>query len=199
MKKKIALILNCSLIVLEILGFMIAYKTGQDLNPAYYTEDSNLICLIGSLLYVIYYIRKKENGKTVNLIRFISTLNLTITFVVTLFLLSREYGLYEIMIENEFILFHTICPIISLISYLFFEKYKNIKNSKIMYKAPVPTLIYGIIIWAFNLLKIYDGPYQFLRVYENKLTTSLISFFGMGLGLYIITFVLYEIKKKIKV
>ena len=198
MKKKVAVILNYVLIAFEVLGFVIAYRIGEQLSPAYYTEDSNLICLIASLMYVINYHRGKATNKTIHLFRFIATLNLILTFFVTLFLLSEQYGLYEIMIKNEFIFFHTLCPIISLVSYMFFEKYRSHKTD-IMIKAPILTFIYGTVMYLLNITKLYYGPYDFMKVYERSITASLVTVLGMTVAMVVITFTLFEAKKKIKI
>ena len=198
MKKKIGLILNILLIIFEVLGFTLVYTTGAQLTPAIYTEDSNLICLIASLMYVIYYCRGKANNKYVHIFRFMATLNLVLTFLVTLFLLSNDYGLYEIMIQDEFIFFHTLCPIVSLISYLFFEKYRSHK-ANIMIKAPIFTVVYGVVMYTLNITKLYSGPYEFMKVYDYSLTTTLVTLLGMSIGTIVITFALFELKKKIKI
>jgi hypothetical protein len=103
------------------------------------------------------------------------------------------------MIKDEFIFFHTLCPIISTISYLFFEKYTFTKNSKFMIKAPIFTLIYGFVVYLLNFLRLLDGPYYFLKVYENPVINTVITFFGTMVAVYTITFALLEIKKKIKI
>ena len=198
MKKKIGLILNILLIIFEVLGFTLVYTTGAQLTPALYTEDSNLICLIASLMYVIYYCRGKVNNKYVHIFRFMATLNLVLTFLVTLFVLSNDYGLYEIMIQDEFIFFHTLCPIVSLISYLFFEKYRSHKAS-IMIKAPIFTVVYGIVMYTLNITKLYNGPYEFMKVYEHSIQATLVAVLGISIGTIVITFALFELKKKIKI
>ena len=198
MKKKIALILNILLILFEVVGFIIAYTNGEGLSPALYTEDSNLICLFASLMYVIYYCRGKSTNKTVHFFRFMTTLNLVLTFLVTLFLLSSDYGLYEIMIQNEFKFFHTLCPTISLVSYLFFEKYRSHK-ANIMIKAPIFTVLYGVVMYTLNITKLYNGPYEFMKVYEHSLPATLVTILGMSIGTIVITFSIFELKKKIKI
>lgn len=198
MKKKIALTLNYLLIIFEVLGFIIAYKTGEELTPALYTEDSNLICLLASIMYVIYYYRGKASNKIINLFRFTTTLNLLLTFFVTLFILSNEIGLYEMMIKNEFIFFHTLCPIISFVSYLFFEKYRTTKND-IMFKGTIFTIFYSVVVYLLNILKVLNGPYTFLKVYEQPIAQTVITFIGISISLAILTFTLYEAKKNIKI
>ena len=198
MKKKVALILNVLLIIFEIIGFIITYNTNDPLSPAYYTEDSNFICLVSSIMFVLYYLSGKSATKTLHLFRFTATLNLVLTFFITLFILSNDYGLYEMMIHNEFLIFHTLCPIISLISYLFFEKYRSHKNN-IMFKAPIFTFVYGLIMFLLNFLKVMDGPYSFFQVYEHSIVSTLVSFVGIAIAVIVITFTLFEIKKKIKI
>ena len=199
MKRKIALILNILLIVFEILGFVIAYKAGEDISPAYFTQDSNLICLIASVTFIFYYLRKKENNKIVNYLRFLTTINLVSTFAITLFLLAPTIGYTEMMLSKEFLFFHTLCPIVSLISYLVFEKYRISKSNKIIYNALTVSVIYSVIMYALNFMKMIHGPYDFFMVYDNTPTYTLMTFFGISIGMLILAFALIEFKRKIKV
>ena len=57
-KKKIALILNLIIVLLELLGFGYTLYKQHYIALEYYTNDSNLITLIGSLLFIVFYKRK---------------------------------------------------------------------------------------------------------------------------------------------
>ena len=120
-KKKIALILNIIIVLLELLGFGYTLSNEHHIAIEYYTNDSNIITLIGSLLFIVFYKRKKEFVKD---IRFLSTILLTVTFLVVVFILCPMYNFnYKLlMFTNSFFIYHTLCPIISFISYIFFEE-----------------------------------------------------------------------------
>ena len=38
----------------------------------------------------------------------------------------------------------------------------------------LPTLIYALILMALNLMRVVEGPYPFLRVYEQPVYMSII-------------------------
>ena len=80
----------------------------------------------------------------------------------------------------------------------FFEKYRAAKGD-IMYKGAMFTFVYSIVVYTLNILKVIEGPYPFLKVYEQPITQTVVTILGMGVVLVILTFALYEIKKKIKI
>ena len=119
-KRKIALILNVIIFLLEVLAFGYTILNSHKIQIEYYTNDSNLITLFSSLLFIILYRKKIELVKD---LRFLSTILLTITFLVVIFILCPMYNFnYKLlMFTNTFLVFHTICPILSFISYVYIK------------------------------------------------------------------------------
>jgi len=97
------------------------------------------------------------------------------------------------MFTDTFIVFHTICPILSIISYVVFEERSN-KN----YLCLVFTAIYGIILAILNILNVVEGPYPFLMVRTQKIWVTLLWSFGLIMGSYVIGIGLNFFNKKIK-
>ena len=96
---------------------------------------------------------------------------------------------------QELILHHLICPILSIITFIFFDNIKIEKNN-IKYGISF-TLIYAFIIIILNILKIVIGPYPFLMVYNQPIYMSII-WFILIVGLsYLISIILIR-KKEIK-
>ena len=62
---------------------------------------------------------------------------------------------------------HLLCPLLSLFSFMFLEDYK-LKLNNIKYPVIITT-IYGFILILLNIFKVIDGPYPFLRVYNQTL------------------------------
>lgn len=191
-KKKLALIVNIIILVLELIAFGKSLFTEHSIAVEYYTNDSNIIALISSLLFIIFYSKEKEFVKD---IRFVSTSCLTVTFLVVIFVLCPMYNFnYKLlMFTDNFLIFHTIVPILSIFSYIALED-RSSKN----YLCLVFTIIYSIILVTLNILNLVKGPYPFLMVTtQNPLMTLLWGVIIIG-GSYVIGICLNTLNKKIK-
>ena len=91
----------------------------------FYTVDSNILVGIASLILSIYEYRSIKNNikipRGVILFKYIATSGILLTFLVTLLFLAPRYGFYA-MYNNNNLFFHLIVPILSFISFVFFEK-----------------------------------------------------------------------------
>lgn len=191
-KKKLALIVNIIILVLELIAFGKSLFTEHSIAVEYYTNDSNIIALISSLLFIIFYSKEKEFVKD---IRFVSTSCLTVTFLVVIFILCPMYNFnYKLlMFTDNFLIFHTIVPILSIFSYIALED-RSSKN----YLCLVFTIIYSIVLVTLNILNLVKGPYPFLMVTtQNPLMTLLWGVIIIG-GSYVIGICLNTLNKKIK-
>ena len=95
MKKKAIIILNLIIILLELNSLSFDYGLTS---LFYYTELSNLLALITSIILVITSFKKKLPNY-VKVLRYISTINLTITFLVVFFVLAPKGNFYNMFIE----------------------------------------------------------------------------------------------------
>ena len=191
-KHKIALILNIIILVLEIIAFTYTLVKEHTIAIEYYTNESNLIALVSSLLFIVLYRNKKEFVKD---LRFLSTALLTVTFLVVIFILCPMYNFnYKyLMFTNTFIIYHTVAPIISFISYVFFEE-----GSKKKYLGLLFTIIYSIVLIILNILNIVVGPYPFLEIHKQTVITSILWSLLFLIGSYFIGFAIYKLNKKQK-
>lgn len=160
----IALALNIVIVILEIIGFALAVPSLKLNTLIFYTEDSNFLALISSVLFSYYIISGKDMPDWLSILKYISTLSVTVTFFVVVFVLSwmTPDGLVNLLISESMLYHHTLCPILAIITFVFFEKYWFGKKDII--KALYFTFIYAVIMIGLNILKIVDGPYPFLRV-----------------------------------
>ena len=140
-KNKISLIINIIIVLLVFISSIFMF-TGFKFMPdktlleaskiemfKFFTVDSNLLMGVVSLIFIIYekkLIKKeiKYIPQKIYILKFIGTCGITLTFVTTAFFLAPQYGLYS-MYNNNNLFFHLIIPILSIISYIFFEKYDN--------------------------------------------------------------------------
>lgn len=189
-KRKIAFIINLIIIVLELIAFGYTIFNEHKIQIEYYTIESNLITLVSSLLFVILIRKKKEFVKD---LRFLSTILLTVTFLVVIFVLCPMYNFnYKLlMFTDTFLVFHTICPILTIISYIFFEE-----GSKKKYLGLVYTALYAVVLITLNILDVVVGPYPFLEVKKQSLL--MVSGWGIAIlsGSYLIGLLIYKLNKR---
>lgn len=85
---------------------------------------------------------------------FISTTCITLTFLVSLTLLSAFAGFVPMMASGTNLFLHSIVPIIAIIGFLFVNTYHNVKF-KTTWLALIPIAIYAIV---YLILAIIIGP-----------------------------------------
>jgi hypothetical protein len=191
MKKK-ALICNSIIVLLEIISLILYGIKQHSLSLEFYTMESNLLALITSLLFIII---RNDNKEFIRDLRFLTTSCLTVTFLVTLFVLlpMMNFNFKFLFFQNQALFFHAVCPIISIISYTCFEK-----RSKKEYLGCLYTSIYGFIMIILNILDKIVGPYPFLRVKDQSIIASILwSIIIIG-GSYGIGLLLNTLNKKRK-
>ena len=171
-KFDIDVILNLGIIVLEIIALIICLDTFGSIDLVYYTIDSNIFLLISCILYLIY---RNRLPKIVQLLKYSSTLSVLITFLVVVFVLLPMYDFnYPFLLyDGPNLYVHVLCPIIAVMSFVFFEKNDLENTFKNNLRAIYFTIIYAIILIALNIEKIVVGPYPFLKVYEQSFLMSL--------------------------
>lgn len=212
LKLYIALALNILLIVLEIIGLVIVSKECGAGLFIYYTEDSNIFLLISCIITTYFIIKKliskKDVPAFVSLIKYMSVCTVIETFLVVVTILGFtaqgdgvHSGYYIMLFDGSMLYHHTLCPVISLISFLLIEN--DISDKEYKFKdtlyAMIFTFIYGTIAIILNFAKVWYGPYPFLHVYEQSLLMSgvwFITVFGLAYGITVGVYYLNKIINK---
>ena len=168
MKKRIDIIIHALIIILEVLGFIRAIRHEGRLAIEFYTDLSNLMALITSVLYLVFY---KRQNKFINSLYFVTATMLTITLLVVIFVLGPMYSFdYKwLVLQGSHFIMHLVCPLLFISVYLFHKKRNDNK-----YLPVIVTLVYGIVLITLNLLKVVDGPYPFFRVYNQSIFISIL-------------------------
>lgn len=182
-RKKIALFLNVLASVLGLIGTLMTLRGGP-WAFLFYTLDSNIVAMISSFVYVAVslWIQRKGEGNMglpawVHELRYVGTCTVALTLIVVLFILMpmymrSGYG-FAILTEGAQLYHHTLCPALSLVSFIFFEDNSALSKRSVRNPSYV-TGIYAVILIALNLLKVLEGPYPFLFIYRNGPVASLI-------------------------
>lgn len=179
-QKVAALVSNILLMILGFIGLIKAFSAYSTNLFVYYTVDSNILCLISNILYVLFFIikRKQEDFPLfVLIIRFMATICLAVTFIVVVAYLAPSKvwiadgtyfdNLKILLFKDDMLYQHLLCPIVSFISFSFFEGDRRLNKKKTIWMGVIPTLVYGTILIILNTLNVVNGPYPFFRIEEN--------------------------------
>lgn len=195
-KKNIIIGLNILLIVLEVIGLSITLKNMGFLETImFYTELSNFLGLIASLVFVLFLF-KGEIPKWVRLLKFISVLSLTVTFLVVIFVLGPMYDFnYKSLLFSGSMLYtHLLCPILAFILFVFLEGGKFSKKECLI--ANALTIGYSFVMIPLNLFKVVDGPYPFLRVRDQSIFMSIVWIILIMGGSYLLSLGIRRLKER---
>ena len=173
-----SVIVNIAVIILEIRGLRISISDRKWRIFAYYTQISNIITLISSVVFIAAIaagtIAAGSGAGTVAgipvTLRYLSSCMLTMTFLITLFVLvPMGAGFRRMMLSGNGLYHHTLCPVLSVTSYILWEE-----HSDLWILPTILTFVYGMIMLYMNAKGKFDGPYPFFRVQsQSKAATVL--------------------------
>lgn len=170
-REKTSLILNSIIFVLMVVGAIMTF--GEILivdvplhehgikTLKFFTVQSNIFGGIISLIYVIFLVRQAKHNKkmphSVQVLKFIATVDLVITFlVVALFLgFVVEEGYFSVFVNANF-LFHFVIPVLSFISFTFFEDFPDCKKKHIIFGL-LHLIAYSIFYLTVVITHFQDG------------------------------------------
>ncbi len=174
---KLALLCNGILIILSCVGLYFASQESDMF--LFYTNDTNILLLISSVVYIITLLIKKDVPFISLVLRFMASASLALTFV-SVFYLAYTYdgdylnALLFYFTNGSFIFFHLLNPIISVVSFTLFEGDRRLNKKKTIYLAMIPTIVYAIVLVILNIIGKVIGPYPFLMVQRNTPLISII-------------------------
>ena len=168
MEKRVYAAIHFIIIILELYAFSRMFLTTGKIGLEFYTVLSNLLAFITSILCLYYY---KGDNKYVNSLFYLSTCMLLMTFLVVFFVLTPMYNFnyYWLMFKGSNLVMHTLAPALMVNLYIIFNKEKANKFIPL-----IVTALYGITMIILNIFKVVDGPYPFLKVYNQPVYMSVI-------------------------
>ena len=173
-RKKASLAVNLVIVLLEIIGFVRAFKALGIGVMRFYTQDSNLLLLGASLGYIAWNLMHpdREAPRWLRILKLTGTIGVMITFVIVITVLSwtTNMGLWTLLTSGSMLYHHTLCPLLGLITFLFLEPYR-FRESDAVWGMSF-TFLYAAVTVPLNILRIMDGPYPFLRVYQQPVWAS---------------------------
>lgn len=215
---KISFVINIIIVIFTIIGLLVmltnfkfigGLETNVPSTPLgrfrLFTIDSNLLMGIVSLLFLIN--ERKVIKKEINeikpiyyILKLMGTTSVTLTFVIVLFYLGRitSYGLLSLY-KNYNLFFHGLIPILSIISFIFFEKTNSIKF-RYTFISLVPMIIYSIYYISNILIHMENGKispiYDFYYFIQNGVNGMIIVIPLIYMITYLIGFTLWYFNKQ---
>lgn len=198
-KQKLALACNSYIVVSVVYGFIRKIIEYGVWNLVYYTQDSNLFAAIVSAVYVFLLVRQAagrgaapvESNRILRLMRYLVTCCLTITFCVSLFVLSpypQSGGLIGMFFTPVRFTMHLTTPVLSFVSLVCFEASEQtpVITRQHVFLSLVPSLVYAAFLYPLNAFEIVYGPYPFLLVSEMPVLNSVLWFIGLVIAFLLI-------------
>ena len=144
----------CILVVKSVLVFFLRQGSGNMAVHGidcfkFFTTDSNVLVAISSFVIVLFIAKGVKSEvhfpKWVLVFKFIGTVCVSLTLLTVLFFLGPTLG-YDKMFSGNNLHLHLICPLLALVSFIFFESGKlTLKYSSL---ALIPIIIYGCLYFV---------------------------------------------------
>ncbi|MCR5350472.1 MAG: hypothetical protein K6E20_05750 [Acholeplasmatales bacterium] len=176
MKKQ--LIANILILIASFTGILIAFIFDGYFNLKYYTNWSNLLALVSSILFIINYLLKDKINYVLKFFKINTALMLTVTLLIVLFVLipTYDWNVSFFLLKRQASFVHFIVPVLNVLVFIFVEKYNYNKKEKIWMSLSI-SLIYIILISILILTKTVTPPYNFLDYYHESIIFTIIVIF----------------------
>lgn len=212
-KLKISFVLNILISIFVIIAtvFMLTgfrFMNGEKIlsnshleSFKYFTVDSNILMGTASLIFLIF-LKNKNNDipKGVYILKYVATVAITLTFATTVFYLAptSQYGFFSFF-TNSNLFFHFIIPMLSIITFVFFENTNKI-SFKDTFFGLIPMSIYSIFYATNVLTHLENGKalplYDWYGFLKNGANSTIFVIIVMIAITYLICVSLYYLNKK---
>lgn len=170
----------------------------------YYTYLQNFLCLIVSIIFCVYIMGNMISDlvipEYVRGLRYVVTTGLIFTSFIYIILLSPNKN--NVISNKDFkgikgstanIVLHYLCPLLSLISFVVFERNLDLDTDIWTLLVAIPSCLYWIIYLILSITKLWEEPYDFSSKKNNKLWDLLI-IICIPLFFIFISFILWNIR-----
>lgn len=202
--------LKMSLLINLIIIFYEFYTLGHIRKKTdilkYYTYLNNLLALLVSIVFsiclIMYMVSGREFPEFLRGIRYVATCALVATMLMFLTILGG--GKKIALTEDDFLsrvspkianaVLHYICPVLSLVSFVLFEKELPLFNGIWTSITAIPSCLYWIVYIILSATKSWEEPYAFTAREGKSKIQEILPFFLFPLIFIAISFVLWTVK-----
>lgn len=178
LQKALSILANLAVFGMETVAIPLSWSGVREQMFLFYTELSNLFAMAVCLAVALCQLRALCTGGEMpawaRTLKYVVTCCLMLTFLTVVFVLAPMYGPdgHSVMLLTSSMLYnHFLNPVLAFLSFTLLERAPALPRRTVRY-ALVPTLLYGSVVLAANIAKVYKGPYPFLYVYEQPVWVS---------------------------
>lgn len=178
LQKFLSILANLAIVGMELRAIPLSWDGVHAQMFLFYTELSNLfamgVCFVTALCQLRALLTGGEMPAWVRTLKYTVTCCLMLTFLTVVFVLAPMYGPdghYVMLLTSSMLYNHFLNPVTAFLSLTLWERAPALPRHAPLW-AMVPTLLYGSVMLAANVAKVYKGPYPFLYVYEQPVWVS---------------------------
>ena len=183
-----SLALNLAIVYMETIALPISFSFGAEIVVTMYTELSNMFNAAVCALVAMFQLGNLFTGwdlpRWLKRLKFLSTSCLAMTFLTVVIILAPMYedgnGWYIMLFTDSMLYHHFLNPVLAILSLVLFERLPRLSLGQVWW-ALVPTILYGLYDLHGNITGTIDGPYPFMRVYDQTIPETL-TWFAIILG-----------------
>ena len=201
----VALVINLIILICEI---YVLIKVRRKRNIfKYYTFLQNFLTAIASAIFIVYLILNilfsYQITEYIKGMRYVSSCGLiTTTIIYVLFLSSNNKN----MLSNEDfvklnpktanVLLHYLCPVLSLLSFIIFEREITLTNLIWSGLAALPSGLYWLVYLILSLTKLWEEPYELIskKMGVKGLLLEIFTLILIPIIFMLVSFLLWTIK-----
>ena len=178
-----SLALNLAIVYMETIALPISFSFGAEIVVTMYTELSNMfnaaVCALVAMFQLVNLFTGWDLPRWLKRLKFLSTSCLAMTFLTVVFILAPMYedgnGWYIMLFTGSMLYHHFLNPVLAILSLVLFERLPRLPLRQVWW-ALVPTILYGLYDLHGNITGAIDGPYPFMRVYDQTIQETLMWF-----------------------
>ena len=200
LRKLASAAMNFLIVYFETIAVPMSWAMGGTIMFTMYTELSNMfnvaVCALVALCQVLDLFTGRELPHWVKQLKFWSTSCLTMTFLTVVFILAPMYedgnGWYIMLCTSSMLYHHLLNPLAAIFSFVLLERSPRLPRSTVKW-ALLPTALYGGIILWLNIQRVVDGPYPFMKVYDQSVQASVLWCIAILLMNYFYAWLLWKL------
>ncbi|MBQ9066283.1 MAG: hypothetical protein IJ133_01960 [Clostridia bacterium] len=172
------IVCNAVLVFFELVAGVMAFVPFRTYELSYYTNWSNLLCLISSLLYLIFAARVLKDPqldtipKGIKVLRFVTTTALLLTLIVVAAVLCPMAHSWDQLFTGQWLYHHFLCPVLSFLSLVLFERTPPLRFRDTFLSVGY-TAVYAAVMVPL-CAKGMEPPYPFLAILTQPVWLSIL-------------------------
>ena len=200
LRKLASAAMNFLIVYFETIAVPMSWAMGGTIMFTMYTELSNIfngaVCLLVGLWQLSCIFTGRELPLWLKRLKFISTSCLAMTFLTVVIILAPMYedgnGWYIMLCTSSMLYHHLLNPLAAIFSFVLLERSPRLPRSTVKW-ALLPTVLYGGIILWLNIQRVVDGPYPFMKVYDQSVQASVLWCIAILLMNYFYAWLLWKL------